>query len=70
VVTEVVEASPANVFTPETPSLQACVDCKIRITFDDARPTPVNCSEHVSVRVHAVASTYGPEIWNEPKSNK
>jgi hypothetical protein len=38
----------------------------MRITFVLRNPTPVSCNEHVSVSVHCVAPTNGPETWNEP----
>jgi hypothetical protein len=41
----------------------------IRITFVLKSPTPVNCSEHASVKVHDVAPVYGPEIWKLPSVN-
>jgi hypothetical protein len=70
-VTEVVEVIPVKVLTPKTllPP-QDNADSKMRMTFEVVSPTPVNCSEHVSVSVHSVAATKGPEIWNNPMLNE
>jgi hypothetical protein len=38
--------------------------------FEDANPTPLSCKLHDAVSVHCVAPVKGPEIWNEPTSNK
>jgi hypothetical protein len=60
-VTEVVDDKPVKVLTPSTSLPQANADSEIRMTFDAASPTPVNCNEHDSVNVHCVASVYGPD---------
>jgi hypothetical protein len=54
------------VLTPAAPLPHASLDAKIRTTFVDANPTPLNCSEHVSDSVHEVAPVNGPEIWKAP----
>jgi hypothetical protein len=42
------------------------LDAKIRTTFVDANPTPANCSEQASDKVHDVAPINGPETWKAP----
>jgi hypothetical protein len=42
----------------------------MRITFEVRKPTPDSCNEHVSVSVHCVAPTCGPETRNEPTENE
>jgi hypothetical protein len=66
-VTDFVDDNPTYVLTPRTLAPpHANADSKMRIAFVARRPTPVNCSEHVSVSVHCVAPTNGPETWKGP----
>jgi hypothetical protein len=56
-VTDVVDAKPVKVFTPTTLAApQDWPDARMRITLELSKPSPVNCSEHVSVSVQSVAA--------------
>jgi hypothetical protein len=69
-VTDVIEERPENVFTLAAFDPQKFDESRMRTTFVAASPTPVSCSEHVSVNVQSVAPVYGPEIWNDPMLNE
>jgi hypothetical protein len=70
-VTDVVDAKPTYVLTPNTLAPpHASADSRMRITFEVLKPTPVSCNEQVSVSVHSVAPTNGPDTWNEPTENE
>ena len=56
---------PANVETASAVP-HALAESTTRITFTKSKPKPVSCNAHVSVRVHAVAPTMGPDIWKLP----
>jgi hypothetical protein len=68
-VTDVVAAKPVNVFTPAAVLPHDWPDAKMRIVFVAAKPNPVSCIEHVSVKVQSVSAVNGPEIWNDPMLN-
>jgi hypothetical protein len=54
------------VLTPATSLPHDNADSKMRITFDDAKPTPESCKVHVSVNEHSVAPVNAPFIVNAP----